>query len=279
MNCYFVSDLHGRENRYRALAQKIRKEQPQLVLMGGDLLPALHSSQFIGDFLHPLLNELRGELKSAYPPIWYIPGNDDAASEIKYLTTVESDQLLENIHLQKRQLNGYDFYGYAFVPPTPFQLKDWEKYDVSRFVDPGCLSPEEGVRTIDAEPAKVRRETIARDLKAMTNNVSQEKAVWLFHAPPYKTNLDRAALDGKMVDYVPLDVHVGSIAIRRFIENTQPRCTLHGHIHESANITGSWTDQLGSTLCLSAAHRGDELAVVQFDPDCPQKAQRNLINE
>jgi hypothetical protein len=33
-------------------------------------------------------------------------------------------------------------------------------------------------------------------------------------------------LDGQMVDYAPLDVHVGSIAVRRFIERCQPIVTL-----------------------------------------------------
>jgi len=40
----------------------------------------------------------------------------------------------------------------------------------------------------------------------------------VLHSPPYDTGLDRAALDGRSVDHAPLDVHVGSIAIRRFIE-------------------------------------------------------------
>lgn len=40
--------------------------------------------------------------------------------------------------------------------------------------------------------------------------------------------------------YAPMDVHVGSIALRRFIEARQPLLTLHGHVHESARLTGSW---------------------------------------
>ena len=35
----------------------------------------------------------------------------------------------------------------------------------------------------------------------------------------------------KMIDYAPLDVHVGSIAVRRFIESRAPYLTLHGHVH------------------------------------------------
>jgi len=79
------------------------------------------------------------------------------------------------------------------------------------------------------------------------------------------------------VDHTPLDVHTGSIAIRRFIEEKEPLITLHGHIHESARLTGSWQDKMGRTVCYSAAHDGPELAVVKFDPAAPEEAERLLI--
>jgi Icc-related predicted phosphoesterase len=104
-----------------------------------------------------------------------------------------------------------------------------------------------------------------------------ENAVFLFHTPPYDTKLDRAALDGKMVDGVPVDVHVGSIAVRRFIELRQPTITLHGHIHESARITGSWKDRIGKTCLFSAAHDGPELALVRFTLENPENATRELL--
>ena len=44
----------------------------------------------------------------------------------------------------------------------------------------------------------------------------------------------------------------------------RPLITLHGHVHESTRLTGSWRQQLGSTLCFSAAHDGPELALVRF---------------
>ena len=100
--------------------------------------------------------------------------------------------------------------------------------------------------------------------------------MFLFHTPPHETKLDRAALDGKMVDHVPLDLHVGSIAVRRFIEARQPLLTLHGHIHESARLTGSWRDRIGRTHLFSAAHDGPELALVRFDLEHPEGATRSF---
>jgi Icc-related predicted phosphoesterase len=104
-----------------------------------------------------------------------------------------------------------------------------------------------------------------------------KNAVMLFHTPPHKTHLDRAALDGKKIDHVPLDVHVGSIAVRRFIESRQPLITLHGHIHESARLTGFWKDTIGRTRMFSAAHDGPELALVRFSLEHPEDATRQLI--
>lgn len=80
-----------------------------------------------------------------------------------------------------------------------------------------------------------------------------------------------------MIDHAPLDVHVGSIAIRRFIEARQPLLTLHGHIHESSRITGSWKDSLGKTLMFSAAHDGPELCLVRFQLDSLETATRQLL--
>ena len=89
--------------------------------------------------------------------------------------------------------------------------------------------------------------------------------------------MDRAALDNKKIDHVAVDVHIGSIALKKFIEKRQPLITLHGHVHESARITGFWKDKIGNTYMFSAAHDGPELSLIIFDPTKPQNAQRKLI--
>jgi Icc-related predicted phosphoesterase len=168
-------------------------------------------------------------------------------------------------------------YGYACVPPTPFLKRDWERYDVSRYVDPGCVSPELGMRSVPVDAHEIRYGTIAADLERLADEDDLRDSVFLFHTPPYRTALDRAALDGRMVDHVPMDVHVGSIAVRRFIEERQPLLTLHGHIHESARLTGAWRDRIGRTHLFSAAHDGPELCLVRFDLENPAEATRALI--
>jgi Icc-related predicted phosphoesterase len=285
-SCLFVSDLHGRGDRYRKLFETIRSSEPDAVFLGGDLLPSPFPDSrtgeklpddFVFDFLAVHLRDLREELKDRYPDVFLILGNDDPRCEETAFLEAGSDGLWTYAHDRSFPLGIYTIYGYAFVPPTPFRLKDWERYDVSRYVDSGCVSPEEGSRTVPVAPREARYSTIEKDLRSLAGDDPMEKAIFLFHSPPYGTKLDRAALDGKAVDHVPLDLHIGSIAIRRFIELRQPLVTLHGHVHESARLTGSWRDQLGRTQIFSAAHDGDELALVRFDLEDPATAVRDLL--
>jgi Icc-related predicted phosphoesterase len=84
-------------------------------------------------------------------------------------------------------------------------------------------------------------------------------------------------LDGRVIDYVPLDVHVGSIAIKRFIESRKPMISLHGHVHESTSITGEWKEKIGETFAMNGAHDGPELPLIRFDTNLPEKAERLLL--
>jgi len=282
----FASDLHGREERYLKLLSFVREKRPQAVFLGGDLLPSgsllfgksgFSQGDFLKGFILPCLRELRADLKNEYPRFFLILGNDDARSEEASLCRLEKEDLGEYVHMRKVPFGIYAIYGYSCVPPTPFSLKDWERYDVSRFVDPGAIPPEEGRYSVAVPDDEKGFPTIQEDLGTLGGRDPLDRAIFLFHSPPYQTLLDRAAMDGRKVDHVPLDVHVGSIAIKRFIEERQPLVTLHGHVHESARLTGSWQDRIGRTYCFSAAHDGPEIAVVGFDPQEPERATRRLL--
>jgi uncharacterized protein len=286
MLCFFVSDLHGRKDRYLTLLKQVEAELPKLLFLGGDLLPMTldlswaskpDHGDFLTDFLFPELRDLKSCLGEKSPRVILILGNDDPRFHEESLHQAESEGLLEHIHNRCISAEDWSVYGYACVPPTPFQLKDWERYDVSRYVDPGCVSPEEGRRTVAVDTAELRYGSIEKDLAELAGDAQLDRSIFLFHSPPYKTKLDRAALDGQSVDHVPKDVHIGSIAIERFIRKRQPALTLHGHVHESTRLTGSWQDKIGKTLCLQAAHEGPELSLIRFNLETPAAATRELI--
>ncbi len=282
---FFVSDLHGNASRYEKLFHQIEKKLPRAVFFGGDLLPSsltyrAHSKarpvDFVNGFLAPAFRELKNRLKENYPQIFLILGNDDPRKEESSFLMHEAAGLWHYMHMKKVALGRFTVYGYAMVPPTPFMLKDWERYDVSRFVDPGCIHPTEGYRTVPPE-GDSGFTTIKEDLDQLVGPDDLSNAIILFHSPPYKTALDRAGLDGVMVDHVPVDVHVGSVAIKELIEKRQPMLTLHGHIHESAKLTGSWKEKLSGSIAYSAAYEGPGLALVQFSEKCLMSAERIIL--
>ncbi len=281
--CVFVTDLHGMPRRYESLFTALLEDPPEVVLLGGDLLPHAFSiptdssRSWVDEVLAHGFLSLRRKLESAFPKVLLILGNDDGKGAVPEIEAFEREELWIHLHGRRVDIEGIPFYGYAYVPPTPFTRKDWERYDVSRFTPVGCISPEEGRHLSPDEAREARHRTIQEDLERLAGEDIVEDAVFLFHGPPHETKLDRAGVDGKMLDHVPLDLHVGSIAVRRFLERKQPRLSLHGHVHESARIMGDWRDRLGMTLCLGGAHDGPELALIRFDTEHPETATREFL--
>ena len=281
--CFLVSDLHGRVDRYDKLFAAVRADPPHVLFMAGDLLPHRWSTatgegvDFPTDVILRSIEDLRNTLGDRTPRILLILGNDDERAVEGRFIELDSRGYWEYLHQREALVGTHRVVGYSCVPPTPFLLKDWERYDVGRYLDPGCVSPEQGYRTTECDPEEVRSRTIAADLVALIPPGDASRTVLLSHSPPYRTRLDRAALDGRSVDHVPLDVHVGSIAVRRILEDRQPLLSLHGHIHESARMTGDWRDRIGRTHCFTAAHDGPELALVCFDLEDLEAATRELL--
>lgn len=276
--CFFVSDLHGKMSRYEALFKIIKKEKPDFVFIGGDILP--HRSfansnnagecNFFNEFLVRKLRSLRDKLDCNYPEIYLIPGNDDYKTDFAAAGDGEKEGLWRNIHNKCVVIGKYRLYGYACVPPTPFRNKDWEKYDISKEVAPGSIAPAEGFHSQrpDHDP---ENDTIQLDIQKLVYEDDLEYGIFLFHSPPFETLLDVAETGSG------IHKHVGSKAIRTFIEAKQPYVTMHGHIHESPGISGEWKQTIGRTLMFSAAHDGPELALIRFTLNNVDSVSRILV--
>lgn len=281
MKGIFVSDIHGSIPRFQRLFQIISQETPDAVFLGGDLLP-LHPmkhttmEEFIETTIFSEMKKIKrnGDKKIRF---FVIMGNDDPRMYEHLFLKADNAGILDYIHQKTIFYKKMYITGYSFIPPTPFQLKDWERYDVSEYIDVGAISPEQGRRTIDVPLDEIKYSTIAEDLEKLSTQSPANNTIYLFHSPPYQSCLDRADLHGKKVDHAPVDVHVGSIAIQRFIKAHQPLLTLHGHVHESAHITGCWKEKVERTYSFTAAHYGPELAVVRFDTNHLENATRELI--
>lgn len=282
---FFVSDLHGKMSRYEALLKLIKKEKPDFVFIGGDLFPhrSIQSGQtqdneidFVRDFIIRKFKKLKETMDCAYPEVFLIPGNDDLKILFDKLAEGEKSDLWRNLHNHCVVIGKYRFYGYGCVPPTPFRIKDWDRFDISKEIEIGSIAPTDGFHSLppDHNPDK---DTIQNDLQKLVGDDNLEFGVFLFHSPPYKSLLDLATLQAVDPNQQPETVNVGSKAIRNFIDEKQPYITLHGHIHESPRITGEWKQSFGRTWSFSAAHDGPELAVIKFELNDPKSASRRLI--
>lgn len=189
LSCFFVSDMHGNISRYRKLFGCIREERPEAVFIGGDLMPSPYTSltaiefshkDFINEFLVKELMALKEEMGAHYPTIFIILGNDDARMEEAAMLDAAARGAWTYCQNRRIQWNAFTVYGYSFVPPTPFRFKDWERYDVSRYVDPGCTAPSEGMRSFPVSEYEINYGTISEDLEKLISGDDVSRAIFYF---------------------------------------------------------------------------------------------------
>jgi Icc-related predicted phosphoesterase len=76
--------------------------------------------------------------------------------------------------------------------------------------------------------------------------VDMTDTVYMMHMPPANIGLDVCRYGDK----------VGSIAIYQFLQTHQPKYSLHGHIHESPDVSGVWQALIGKTICVQPGQMG-----------------------
>ena len=67
------------------------------------------------------------------------------------------------------------------------------------------------------------------------------RAIYVMHSPPFGTRLD----------FIQGGELAGSRSIKAFIEKHLPFLTLHGHIHESPDLSGHYFDRIGETISVN----------------------------
>jgi hypothetical protein len=175
-------------------------------------------------FKEAMINVVRGwikvaeeKLKDVKTPIYVNLGNDDPEFLFDVLTESE---IMRKCEGEVIQIGDHEMVSYGYVNPTPWHT-----------------------------PREQDEETLYKNLKEIVEKVTdQSKAIYNFHAPPYNTHLDNAPLLDKDLKPVVkggeiVFTHVGSVSVRRIIEEYQPLVGLHGHIHESKGF-----DKIGRTM-------------------------------
>ena len=101
-------------------------------------------------------------------------------------------------------------------------------------------------------PREVSEEDFREELISLANQAGEpRRTIFLVHCPPHDSGLDTAPiLDEQLRPIVSagdlLRGPVGSVGVRRAIEELQPLLGFHGHVHESGG-----TARIGETLCVN----------------------------
>ena len=253
MKVLFTSDLHGETRLYHELFDLTQRASAEILILGGDLLPSFAPSKryedmipnqktFTDQFLLPFFKTLME--KTFTHLIFLIPGNWDLGYPCLFRDPMKN--MVDLSQKVYRLPDGYELVGYPFVPPTPFRPKTYEKMDDRKSPWPPQKNPsyirlteqDDHLTPVDPHLYLRRGGIIEEDLRCLSNPADPKKTIYAMHSPPYGTRLDLTR-EG---------YHVGSRAIKTFIETNQPLLTLHGHIHESPEVSGSFVDKIGETF-------------------------------
>jgi Icc-related predicted phosphoesterase len=256
MKVLYTSDLHGKIHLYQELLALSFSSAPEIIILGGDLLPSLPPNKRYEDmipnqkaFIDQFLFTFFKRILEATPAkrIFLISGNWDLG--YPHIFTKPLEKIVDLNQRSYQLKNRYELIGYPFVPPTPFRPKDYEKMDDLKAgwppqKNPSCIrSIGQPDQLIPVDPYLYlrERETIQEDLNRLPRPLCQKRAIYIMHSPPFGTQLD----------LVQGGESAGSRSIRTFIEGNQPLLTLHGHIHESPRLSGTYFDRIGGTLLIN----------------------------
>ncbi len=272
---FYTSDLHGQGALYEQLLAIVAAHRPRAVLIGGDLAPHAGGADGVAHqrvFLEGFLVEFARRLREASPAsdLLLLMGNDDWAANHDCLERHDG-ALWRAIHDRVVEVDGVAVAGLSWVPITPFALKDWERWDDGEPETParldGWVSGPGGVVPHRFDPAR-REPTIAAALADLARRSRAAATVYVLHSPPRGTGCDM----------IGAGAHVGSRAIRAFIEREQPPLVLSGHIHESPRVSSSFRDAIGATAVVNPGQFGTQrLCGVWLDPADPAASLRHTV--
>ncbi len=248
MKIIFVTDLHGTEAKYRCVFEAAKKHKVAAVVNGGDMCTLdgdLHGSQ--RDFIEGFLSPYFAEYAKADICHLGLLGNDDLKiHDAAFDKVCRKHKNIFNLAQRRVALGGFEFIGMNWVADYPFRLKDRCRRDGPGYVfqeqfGAGLLSTPEGFTELeDWRAYAATLPTIKDELAALPKPKAAGKAVYVIHMPPF----------GLGLDVISSGQQVGSKAIAGFIKKAQPLLTLHGHIHESPEMSGVWRTGIGKTICV-----------------------------
>ena len=272
----FATDFHGNQQAYDLLFELAQARQPDAIVLGGDLCPYPHRGMepltlqrlFVERWLRPRVRDFSA---SCAVPIIAIPGNDDCAGLDPSFRALEDEANWHWIPGRSMALSkDWSIAGLPLVPVTPFFMSDYDRLDSSdwepAFWPEDAMFTEDGKTRLEPGESLRQRPPLDAELATLAGLGSPDRTIYVLHSPPYGTALDQMH-DGRSI---------GSRAIADFIEREQPPLTLHGHIHESPDQSGSVVEHRGRTTSFNPGGSLARLQAVLVDVDA-HNVQHELI--
>jgi uncharacterized protein len=275
MDLFFTSDLHGHAEKYQRVLELLKRRGSNVLILGGDLLPNgghLSPYRIVCDYIRGEFQEflLRAKETVKNLRVLTIFGNNDWVFSIEEFKKLENESLLTMLDHQKPFAEcEISILGLSYCSPTPFPFKDFERRDLRD--DPPARhngyvwSPAKN-QTIPVQGERYFSENPSLQDMLDSSDAADQKLILVSHVPPINTYLD--------VTYS--QAHVGSKAVRDFIEKRQPLLCLHGHVHEAPKVTGTISESLGVSLCINPGQPSDKLSAVRWSSDKPDTIEHIL---
>jgi len=190
--------------------------------------------RFVEEYLQPRLSQFKAENKELQ--VYAILGNDDMAKCEDNMRALHQEGLLTYLSNSVAQLpDGLQLVGYPYIRKSEKSFYNaWEKSE----------------------------EAITADLERLATQTDPRSTIWVVHNPPFGTTLD----------WGYEQEHLGCKALTEFILKHQPLLTLHGHIHESPQQSGQFSEMIGTSMAvnpgslLEYSPEKDNFNAVTFDP-------------
>ena len=251
MKFLYVCDIHGDKNKYDEVLEIVKKEKIKYMVWGGDLLPKkigprkIVQAEFImGNFFKNYLKKLKENNIICV----LIPGNDD----LEWFDPImdgycQKYNNLINIDREKIVIDDVEFIGLSNVLDNPFKSKNRVLMEDGLKMEKQISSEiwiDNDTKTISPMEWKKYRETEIQRMCDVLNELPKldntKKSILVFHDPPYGIGLDNCLVG----------VKAGSKDMVKYITNSNAYMSLHGHIHESPQVSGIWKAKLGETICI-----------------------------
>lgn len=278
MKILYTTDIHGSIEKYKKII-KLHKNY-DITIIGGDILPKIRikdCKKFIEEYLPKFFNQIKT------PLIIDFANDDYMCLWGDFWKVVHIYKNVYTHHLRQFELGEIIFCGMNFVPDYPFLLKDWCRRDlensdnfiVTQLPGKPVISTNDEFKNI---PDLTKYYLNQLSLEQYLNNLAKpdnNKIIYIFHSPPKYSGLDMC-YNGQ---------EVGSLAIRDFIvkkslENENNIIiTVHGHIHESPEVTGKYFIQLTKNSISfqpGQTYHQDKLTYLELNLKRNQYLQHNL---